>query len=300
MSKQLTSAEGHGIATSELLMVPPETYLDRIVARKVEQWSTGGSVMPPAAGVVGPSVGRFREALVKDHVAIIAEVKPRSPSKGHLWPARDAPRLARKYSQHGAAAISVLADEEFFGGSPDLVATVAADPEIDVPILYKDIVVDPRQIELASASRAGGVLVIVRTLSNPLLALITQLARDYGLDPLHECFDEHDIERALAVGADLVGVNNRDLMSFEVDLERGARLRDAIPPGIVTVSESGLGSPADVEKIASQGYHACLVGEALLGAQDLPGMLAQMSSVSRQVALDHPSNGGERHHDLAN
>jgi indole-3-glycerol phosphate synthase len=254
-------------------------YLDRIIDRKREQWANGG--LPGAAEPrrEPASRGRFRDALRREHVALIAEVKPRSPSKGDLWPAAQAVPLARTYAASGAAAVSVLAEEEFFGGSPALVAAIAGDAAVDVPVLYKDFVVDVRQVDLAHASGADGLLIIVRGLDDARLREVTGAARDCGLDPLHECFSEQDIDRALSVDADLIGVNNRDLQTFHVDLALGSRLRSSIPAGIVTVSESGLANAADVHAIARHGFDACLVGEALLSSGDVPSTVARMSGV---------------------
>src|SRR3954454_4319874 len=258
-------------------------YLDRILEEKRRRWAER-TLAPPVARRREPaSPGRFRDALQGGRVAVIAEVKPRSPSKGDLWPVDRALPLARTYAAHGASAVSVLADDAFFGGSPELVAEIAGDPGVTVPILYKDFVVDVRQVQLAHACGADGVLVVVRALADTLLRDVTAAAREHGLDPLLECFDERDLERALAVEADLVGVNNRDLQTFDVDLGIGARLRPLIPAHVVTVSESGLSTAADVSVIAGQGFDACLVGEALLTSGDPAATVAALSAVPRVV-----------------
>lgn len=260
-------------------------HLDTIIDRKRQTWASAprSPVSAPRPRPAGR--GNFVRALKRDHIAVIAEVKPRSPSKGDLWPAERAVPLARTYAAAGASAVSVLADAEFFGGSPELVARVAADPGVGVPVLYKDFVVDVRQVALAWQSGADGLLVIVRSLGNRELRDITEAARDLGLDPLHECFSEDDVARALAVDADLIGVNNRDLQTFEVNFERSARLRALVPDGVVTVSESGLSSRDDVELVAGHEFDACLVGEALLTNPDIASAVAAMSSVAhREVA----------------
>lgn len=254
-------------------------HLDRILHEKRRQWAGPAAAVQVAPRREPAFPGRFRDALRGDRVALIAEVKPRSPSKGELWPAEQAVPLARTYAASGASAVSVLADEEFFGGSPALVAAVAADPDVRLPVLYKDFVVDVRQVALAHACGADGMLVIVRALDDARLRDVTEAAREHGLDPLHECFDERDLDRALALDADLVGINNRDLQSFRVDLGIGARLRALVPPGVVTVSESGLASRRDVEMIAGHGFDACLVGEALLTSRDPAAAVAAMGAV---------------------
>jgi indole-3-glycerol phosphate synthase len=257
------------------------TYLDAILNHKRRIWSDP-SGRPHSKCLVTHTAapgGRFRQALAGSCVSLIAEIKPKSPSRGPLLAPENAVPQARTYSAYGAAAVSVLADDEFFGGSPELVAQIAADPKVDVPVLYKDFIVDPRQVAVAAGSGADAVLLIVRAVDDSTLRLCTELARELGLDPLHECSTEQDIERALAAGADLVGINNRDLQTFAVDLDTAARLRTMVPADIAVVSESGLHTRTDVEAIAALGFDACLVGEALLTAADLPQTIAELSSV---------------------
>ncbi|MGA4838094.1 indole-3-glycerol phosphate synthase TrpC [Streptomyces sp. G45] len=237
-------------------------HLDEIVARKRAFWRTGGHPVPTSGPARPDGAGRFRAALSKPDVSVIAEVKPKSPSKGDLWPAAEAVPLAKEYAAGGARAVSVLADEPFFGGSPALVAEVRS--AVELPVLFKDFVVDTRQVALAHACGADAVLVIVRSLADAELTDVLAAAAEYGLDALVETFTAEDIERALAAGADLIGVNNRDLRTFSVDLDNSARLRARIPDGVVTVSESGLRHRADVTRIGADGYDACLVGETLL------------------------------------
>ncbi|MFD9906465.1 indole-3-glycerol-phosphate synthase [Streptomyces sp. NPDC059063] len=237
-------------------------HLDEIVARKREFWRAGGHPVPTGSRRRPAVPGRFRTALRRPDVSVIAEVKPKSPSKGDLWPAEKAVPLATAYAEGGARAVSVLADEPFFGGSPALVAEVRA--AVELPVLFKDFVVDTRQVTLAHACGADAVLVIVRSLDDAELADILGAARDLGLDALVETFTATEIDRAVTAGADLVGVNNRDLRTFSVDLDNSARLRDGIPEDVVTVSESGLRHRADVTRIGAHGFDACLVGETLL------------------------------------
>ena len=263
-------------------MQEPATHLDRIIERKRQLVASFALPMPRRPRRRPATRGSFIDALRNDHVSVIAEVKPRSPSKGDLWPLERAVPLAREYAAAGASAVSVLADEEFFGGSPGLVAEIAADAQVTVPVLYKDFVIDLVQVPLAYASGADGLLVIVRALDDGRLRRITDAARELGLDPLHECFTEQDIERALAVDADLIGINNRDLQTFDVDFERSARLRSLVPDGVVTVSESGLATTTDVELVAKHGFDACLVGEALLTSADVFSAVAAMCSVPRE------------------
>jgi indole-3-glycerol phosphate synthase len=244
-------------------------YLDEIIAYKRELMRTQGKRSRPVASRPRPAqAGRFAAALCQPDVSIIAEVKPRSPSKGDLWPVDRAVPLARSYVAGGARALSVLADEPFFGGSPELVADVAS--AVDVPVLFKDFIVDVRQVEVAHACGADGILVIVRSLADAELADIMAAAADLRLDPLVETFTLADIDRAVRVGATIIGINNRDLHTFTVDLGNSAQLRTHIPAAAVAVSESGLRQRSDVESVAGHGFDACLIGETLLISAD-PG-----------------------------
>jgi indole-3-glycerol phosphate synthase len=240
-------------------------HLDKIIAHKKAQWAgIAGTLSGERTRALRP--GRFTKAVNGSRVGIIAEVKPRSPAKGDLWPREDAAPLALSYEAGGAAAVSVLAEEQFFGGGADLVRQVA--DAVRIPVLFKDFVVDTRQITLAHAAGADAVLVIVRAVDDPLLNDILDTAEGLGLDALVETFTAGEVERALAAGATLVGVNNRDLDTFEVDLRNSARLRDLIPAEIPAVSESGLRDRADIERVAKLGFTGCLIGETLLTSAD--------------------------------
>lgn len=246
-------------------------HLDEIVAHKREHWKRTTGVPELGGERARPAVaGTFTAALRGPDMAVIAEVKPKSPSKGDLLPVDRAVPTARAYAAAGARAVSVLADTAFFGGSPDLVSDVAADPGVDVPVLYKDFLVDVRQVHIAHRAGADAVLVIVRAVDDPLLRDLVQAAAGLGLDALVETFTEAEVERALAAGARLVGVNNRDLRTFTVDLDNSARLRRLIPAEVTAVSESGIGGRDDLRRVADHGFDACLIGETLLTAAD-PG-----------------------------
>ncbi|WP_265445372.1 indole-3-glycerol-phosphate synthase [Flexivirga meconopsidis] len=243
-------------------------YLDEIIAHKQRVWSGD-----PASPTVTkrPNHGRFAAAVALPGMSVIAEVKPASPSKGQLLSTDDAVPVARKYAAYGARAVSVLAEDRFFGGSPELVKRVSTDRGVDVPVLYKDFVVDPRQVSLAANSGAAALLIIVRAVDDELLGELLKDAAEAGLDALVETFSEQDVERALSAGATIIGVNNRDLQDFSVDLDRGARIRESVPRGVLTVSESGIGTADDLRRVAEAGFDACLVGESLLRAAD-PGV----------------------------
>jgi indole-3-glycerol phosphate synthase len=255
-------------------------HLDEIVARKREDWSRITGVPSLGAERPAPAVpGTFAAALRGAEVSVIAEVKPKSPSKGQLLAPERAAGQARSYAAAGASAVSVLADTPFFGGSPELVAEIAADPQVTVPVLYKDFLVDVRQVELAHRTGADAVLLIVRAVDDVLLKDLLQTAAGLGLDALVETFTAQEIERALAAGATIVGINNRDLQTFSVDLENSARLRAGIPAGVLTVSESGIGGRADLERVAGHGFDAALIGENLLGAADAAQALTALLGV---------------------
>jgi indole-3-glycerol phosphate synthase len=201
-----------------------------------------------------------------DGLAVVAEVKKRSPSRGDLAPEAVPGVLAKAYAEGGATCLSVLTDAEFFGGSPtDLGEARAA---TDLPVLRKDFTVSERDVCDARLIGADAVLLIVAALSDDELRRFLALATDVGLDTLVEVHDEAEVARALAAGATLVGVNQRDLTTFEVDTDRAVRVSSAIPGGVVKVAESGIRGPEDAARLAAAGYHAVLVGESLVTSDD--------------------------------
>lgn len=209
-----------------------------------------------------PAVRDFRAALARPGLSVIAEVKRRSPSKGALAPDLDPAEVAEAYAGGGADALSVLTDHDYFGGSPaDLAAARHAS---GLPVLRKDFTVDPRDLADARAMGADAVLLIVAALSDAELVLFSALARELGLAALVEVHDGVELARALDAGATIVGVNQRDLRTFEIDRSLAARLRPSIPPGVVAVAESGIRSAADV----ADGFDAVLVGESLVTSPD--------------------------------
>ncbi len=253
-------------------MSQPATYLDRILAaHRAADAADVRSVdeLVAAAETAAPTRG-WRAALV-DSVAsgrlgVIAEVKRRSPSKGPLAPDLDPGELALSYLSGGAAALSVLTDVEFFGGSvADLAAVRAAVP---LPVLRKDFTVGERDVCDARLMGADAVLLIAAALNDGELRRCADLARHLELDVLVEVHDEPELERAIAAGADLIGVNQRDLVTFAVDTERAVRMAPLMPKGVVRVAESGVGGPGDARLLADAGYHAVLVGESLVTSAD--------------------------------
>ena len=199
-------------------------------------------------------------------VAVIGEVKRRSPSKGDLLADLDPEALAREYEVGGASCLSVLTDEAWFGGSiADLQSARSATL---LPVIRKDFTVDPRDVVDARIMGADCVLLIAAALDDAELRDFHTLAEEVGLDALIEIHDEAELGRALAVNGDLIGVNQRDLVTFQVDQQRALRLAPQIPSGVVRVAESGVRDAGDAARLAGAGYHALLVGETLVTSND--------------------------------
>lgn len=212
-------------------------------------------------------------------MSVISEVKRASPSKGLLLPDLDPAELARQYEAGGAACLSVLTDVEFFQGSPaDLAAARGA---CSLPVLRKDFTVDARDVCDARVMGADCVLLIAAALDQAELESFLALARRIGLDALVEIHDEPELERAVAAGADLVGVNQRDLLTFRVDTARAVRMAPQMPAGVVRVAESGITGPADARTLAAAGYHAVLVGEHLVTSGDPAAGVAALRAAAR-------------------
>ncbi len=224
-----------------------------------------------------PILAKLRAAT---GVGVIAEIKRRSPGAGEIDPGLDPVALSGSYEEAGAAAVSVLTDGPWFGGSLDDLRTLRR--QRTIPLLRKDFIIDPLQLREARAAGADLVLLIVRILDPFLLADLRAMAHELGMTALVEVHDASEVECALAAGAELVGVNNRDLAHFGTDLARTERLAHAIPREVVLVSESGIGSAADVERAAAAGADAVLVGEALVRSPDPGGLLAAMAAVRRR------------------
>lgn len=245
------------------------TYLDRILDRHREVAAADTRPLDRliAETVDLPSTRGFRAALAAaDHLAVISEVKRRSPSKGDLNADLDPAELAATYERGGASCLSVLTDEEFFGGSvADLQAARGA---CALPVLRKDFTVSEHDVVDARLMGADCVLLIAAALAPSQLAELHELAVRVGLDVLVEIHDERELEHALAAQATLVGVNQRDLVTFQVDHERAVRMAGVIPDGVVKVAESGVRGAADARSLETAGYHAVLVGETLVTSGD--------------------------------
>lgn len=236
-----------------------------------------------------PATRSFPGALRRDTVALIAEIKRASPSRGQLAARLDPGVQARLYESGGAAAISVLTDQAFFGGSlADLAAVKRA---VSLPVLRKDFVVDPIQLYEARASGADAVLLIVTALPDSRLAEFLTLSGEIGLACLVEAHDAQEVARAVDCGASIIGINNRDLRTFAVDLATCERLAPLVPADRVLVAESGVHALADVRRLAAAGADAVLVGEALVTAPDPAVAARALAGVARRPRL--VATGGE-------
>jgi indole-3-glycerol phosphate synthase len=258
-----------------MMHVQTGTMLDAIVSRTAADLA-GRRVTTPvsdleAAARSRPSPLSLRAALAGPEMSVIAEIKRASPSRGPFPVSVEPAAVARDYIAGGAAAISVLTDEPFFQGSLgdlDAAASVSGAAARPVPVLRKDFVIDPYQIVEARAHGADAVLLIVAALEAAALAELFAAAVDWGMDALVEVHDQHEMEQASAVGAKVVGVNNRDLKSFAVDLGVTERLAPLAPNDAVIVAESGVFGGSDVKRLQDAGAHAVLVGEGLITAPD--------------------------------
>ncbi len=248
--------------------------LDRIVATKRSEIE---ALRPRAAeleesAAAAPEVRDFHGALAAGaHVSLIAEVKRRSPGAGAIRPDMDPPELARSYERAGAAALSVLTDTDYFGGSLDDLARIRE--AVSIPLLRKDFTLHPLQVTEARAAGADAILLIVRLLEDGPLRELRLRAEALGMAALVEAHTAPEVERALDSGARIVGVNNRDLATFSTRLERSLELRKLVPSEVLFVSESGIRTGDDVARLGAAGTDAVLVGEALLKAPD-PGVKA--------------------------
>jgi indole-3-glycerol phosphate synthase len=222
----------------------------------------------------------FRAALARPGLQVIAEIKRRSPSAGAIREDAQPADVARRYEAAGAAALSVLTEPHHFGGSLD--DLVAARAVVGLPVLRKDFTVDPYQIVEARVAGADAVLLIVASVPDQLADLSAE-AKALGLDVLVEVHDAPELERALAAGADLIGINNRNLVDLSIDLATTERLRPLIPPGILVVGESGIETPADMRRVAAAGVDAVLIGQSLMRSPDPGAHLAALRAAAESA-----------------
>jgi indole-3-glycerol phosphate synthase len=275
------------------------TVLDRILAETRQAVEARKRQTPIESEVSSPRPGRFREALAGSGISVIAEFKRRSPSAGTLRePAPDVAEIVGAYARGGASALSVLTEGANFDGS--LADIGAARAACGLPILRKDFIVDPYQLREACLAGADAVLLIVAALDDARLASLHELALALGLDVLVEVHDRQELARAEQAGARLIGVNNRDLRDFSVDVGRTERLLGEMPAGAIVVSESGISEPEQLRELERQGVAAALVGESLMRAPDpqqalvslLAGSSASVTGSSASVAGSSASVAG--------
>jgi indole-3-glycerol phosphate synthase len=260
---------------------PVATVLERILAQtrqELERRKRERPLRGLGAVEVGrrPEERRFHDAVSAPGIGVIAEFKRRSPSAGVLREQPDLSQIVRAYEQGGAIAASILTEGPNFDGALEDLTTAAA--ACGLPLLRKDFIVDPYQLHEALIAGAAAVLLIVAALEDEQLAHLYQTARGMGLDVLVEIHDRFELQRALELGADIVGVNNRDLRDFSVDVERTEQLLDEVPAGVLVVSESGIGTSEQLARLQDRGVQAVLVGESLMRAADPAAALRELTS----------------------
>ncbi|MEX0907912.1 MAG: indole-3-glycerol phosphate synthase TrpC [Gemmatimonadota bacterium] len=258
--------------------------LDRIIATKrveLEGLRPRAAELRAAARDAAPAPDFERALRAGGNVAVITEVKRRSPSAGEIRGSVEPADAARGYERGGAAAISVLTDRDWFGGELDDLRRVRA--AVSVPVLRKDFTIDELQIVEARAAGASAVLLIVRVLADPELGELHGHALDLGMSVLVEVHNEAEVDRALRAGARIIGVNNRDLATFTTDLANTERLAALVPPACVLVGESGIRAAADVARLAAAGVSAVLVGESLMRSDNAAALTTELASVPRRA-----------------
>ncbi len=262
--------------------------LDDIVAVKRREVADRKKAIPPAALEEAvarmPPARDFRRALAGGMSAIIAEVKRRSPSRGVLREDFDPLRIARAYEENGAAVVSVLTDATFFGGSSEDLTAVKS--TISLPVLRKEFIIDPWQIRETRAIGADALLLIAAILGEKELREYRELAASLGLASLVEIHDRPELEKALSSGAEIIGINNRDLRTFRTDIATSLALAPLIPADRIVVAESGIRSRAEIETLMRAGVRGFLIGEALVVSPDigatLKGFLGAGKAAGRQ------------------
>ncbi len=261
---------------------------DEVAAAKAR---TSPEEMSTRALAAASVVRGFRAALVTGPPpVVIAELKRCSPSRGEIRPDFDPVACAKQYAAGGAAALSILTDEHYFGGQLGYLKCVR--DEVALPLLRKDFTIDVYQIDEARAAGADAILLIVSALADDQLVAFRTHAHGLGLDCLVEVHDEPELGRALSAGADLIGVNNRNLATFEVDLETTERLASGLPDDrhVLLVSESGIFTPADVSRLTRAGAQAFLVGESLMRQPDLSLALQELRRGEAPASLEQGRN----------
>ncbi len=258
--------------------VNPADFLEAIIAAKRRRIAQRAvflkNIRENVAGVPMTRYGIFRQSIAPaGRVALIAEIKRASPSKGILCQDFGVSFFARVYKEGGAAALSVLTEEDFFMGRPDYVRLAA---EFQLPVLAKDFFIDELQIYEAYSFGASAILLIATILTDDVMRRFLEIAQGLDMDCLVEVHTADELKRACDCGATLIGINNRDLRTFAVDLAVSDRLLPLVPSGCVRVVESGIRSREDVSRVAAAGANAVLIGEALVASSDIVGAMRQI------------------------
>ena len=255
------------------------SFLSEIIERKRQRIASAKQAVPVNSFEIRPNSHRLRQALRGDGINIIAEFKRRSPSKGPIRVDADLNAIVKSYEAGGAAAISVLTEEDYFSGSLDDLRAVKR--SVDLPVLRKDFIVDEYQVYESAAAGADAVLLIVAALEDEQLVSLRKLVEDeLGMDALIEVHTREELQRAIACGANLIGVNNRNLHTFEVSLETSLALATEAPAGTVLISESGLNNSTDLARLHSAGYRGFLIGESLMRSANPEAALRELMSTS--------------------
>jgi indole-3-glycerol phosphate synthase len=263
------------------LWVPPSGTLGALVADAWKRAEKLGEVREVSAFALSRSDGpSLRAALRRQDVAVIAEIKRSSPSKGTINPSMDAVAQAKAYERGGAAAVSVLTETTRFGGTASDLADVSR--AVSIPTLKKDFHVAPMQLTEALSLNASAALVIVRAIEPSRLEELAQASREIGLEVVYEVRDERELERAIGVGAEIIGVNNRNLETLEIDATTVPRILPAIPADCIAIAESGYRSRRDVESAADAGADAVLIGSMLSSALDVENAVRELTGVRRR------------------
>lgn len=260
--------------------------LQRILAVKAEEVAAGQRLVSPAemrerastAGPVRDFAGALRRRIEAKQPAVIAEIKKASPSKGVLREDFDPAAIARTYEQHGAACLSVLTDRQFFQGAPEYLQ--AARAACELPALRKDFMIDTYQVDEARAMGADCILLIVAALEDELMHALETRAHELGMAVLVEVHDEAELDRALRLKTPLLGINNRNLRTFETRLENTLNLLPRIPANRLVITESGIATREDVQRMQAQEVYGFLVGEAFMRADDPGQALKQLFSTA--------------------
>lgn len=258
------------------------SILDRIVESKRREIAVAQAAIPEGVltakiRITSPPRDFFAACTKPDRMNVIAEVKKASPSAGVIRPDFDPVAIARTYEAHGAACLSVLTDEPFFQGS--LAYLEAVKSAVAIPVLRKEFIIDRYQLLEARAAGADAVLLIAEILPDPLLNELYREARSLGMTVLLELHDADQLDRCLATGSPLLGINNRDLRTFQTDLNHTVRMRQLIPMNITVVGESGIRTPDDVRRLQSAGVNTILVGESLMRETDIGQALRKFIAI---------------------